>query len=196
MTALSPVPAAAARTLWSWSLSVLEDEAARRALLQLQDGYGLNGSLALWAAWCGRAGVDLPEDDARKIIGSVSAMDRYVVRRLREVRRHAASPRPGFDADGLRTLRRDVYEAELAAERLIQDRLEADTLAACRRCAPDDGTARTLFAACVRALETPVLLADDRDEAGPSRLFETLLAQAPPLPGASGVRAPETSEVT
>ena len=172
------------KSLWPWSLLVLEDETARRALLRLQDGHGINGSLVLWAAWCGRAGLDLSEADAERLIRSVSAMDRYVVRRLREVRRHAASPRPGFDAEGLRALRRDVYEAELAAERLIQDRLEADTLAACGRCAPDDEAARALFAACVRALETPVLLADDRDAAGPERLFATLLEQAPPLPSA------------
>ena len=167
--------------LWDWSLRTMQGEEARRALLALQDGHGLNGSLMLWAAWCDRAGLCLAEEDARRIIASVHEMDRYVVRRLREVRRYAASPRPGYDAPALAALRREVYEAELAAERLIQARLEADTLAVCAPRGGDDETGPRLARLCARALESPVLLADDLGESGPFALFATLMAHAPAL---------------
>ena len=172
---------APAESLWSWSLRVLEDEEARRALLTLQDAHGLNGSLMLWSAWCDRAGLSLGDEDARRIVASVHGMDRYVVRRLREVRRYAASPRPGYDADGLSALRREVYQAELAAERLIQQRLEADTLAVCALAGDGTEIGPRLAGLCAAALETPVLLADDLGASGPPGLFATLAAHAPPL---------------
>lgn len=178
-----PVPAPSeppSERLWDWSLRTLDDADARRALLALQDGHGLNGSLMLWAAWCERAGLSLGDEDARRIVASVHEVDRYVVRRLREVRRYVGSPRPGYDVGALAGLRADAYRTELRAERLILHRLEAETLAVC---VLDGGEAvgARLAALCVRALETPVLMADDLGAAGPQALFAALLAHAPPL---------------
>lgn len=178
-----------AEPLWDWSLRAMEAEPALRALLTLQDAHGLNGSLMLWAAWCDRARLALTDEDAERIIGGVHDLDRYIVRRLREVRRHAASSRPGFDEDGMRSLRRDVYRAELAAECLLQGRLSVETLAICDLAGDEDDVGHRLFAACARALETPVLLADDLGAAGPDRLFATLMAHAPPLIGAQPAAA-------
>ena len=169
--------------LWDWSLRAMEAPGARAALLALQDGHGLNGSLLLWAAWCDRAGLSLGEEDARRIVQAVHDIDRYVVRRLREVRRYAASPRPGFDADGLALVRRGAYRGELEGERLILDRLSAETLVACTSARADEAVGERLARLCAHALESPVLLADDLGAAGPMALFGALMAHAPPLAG-------------
>ena len=172
-------------SLWAWSLRATEVADARDALLALQDGHGLNGSLMLWAVWCEAAGLCLTDEDARRIVEQVHPMDRYAVRRLREVRRYAASPRPGYGADALSALRAQVYRAELAAERLIQTRLETETLAARLSGPPPAGEGVRLARLCARALETPVLLADDLGQAGPGALFERLRASAPPVRNAT-----------
>ena len=172
--------------LWDWSLRTMEGDAAKRALLALQDGHGLNGSLMLWAAWCDRAGLSLTDEDAKRIIHDVHDLDRYVVRRLREVRRYAASPRPGLAPEGLAAVRRGAYRAELEGERLILGRLSADTLSACSLAKADEAPGEHLARLCARALESPVLMADDLGAAGPMALFADLLAHAPPLRRSEG----------
>ena len=179
VTAGMPAPAPR-QSLWSWSLRALEVPEARGALLALQDGHGLNGSLMLWAAWCDRAGLALTDAEATRIVGRIHEMDRYVVRRLREVRRYVDAPRPGYDRAALSALRAEAYRTELMGEQLIQARLQEETLATCALGARP-GTGARLARACARALETPVIMADDRGAAGPVALFATLLAHAPPL---------------
>ena len=177
---------APSESLWDWSLRTMEAPGAKRALLALQDGHAMNGSLMLWAAWCDHAGLSLADADAVRIVHGVHDLDRYVVRRLREVRRYAASPRPGFAPEGLAALRQGAYRAELEGERLILGRLSADTLAACSLAKGDDAPGRRLARLCARALESPVLMADDLGAAGPMALFADLLAHAPPLRRSEG----------
>ena len=155
--------------------------ALRDAVLTLQDAYGTSGSLVLWCAWAPRAGCVPPEETAVEIARHIEAFDRFAVRRLREVRRHLASPRPGYDDEAVAGLRREVYEAELAGERLLLARLERETLA-CPDARPTDDAsmaAMRLFTLCRDNLELPVLLADDLGESGPRALFERVDALAP-----------------
>jgi uncharacterized protein (TIGR02444 family) len=164
----------------------------REAALRLQDAHTLNANLALWCLWCAREGFELPDGEVSRLTAHVHDMDRYVTRRLREVRRFLSSPRPGFPPDGLQALRREIYEAELAGERLIQLRMERDTRATARAPSPPadeaafEEAARRLFAFCRDDLETPVLLADDRGPFGPDALFGTMIEHAP-RPAAAGV---------
>ena len=144
----------------------------------------MSGSLVLWCVWAPRAGC-VPDDGAAlEIARHIGALDRFAVRRLREVRRHLASPRSGYDAGGVAALRLQVYEAEVAAERLLLDRLERETRACPSGTAPQgeaasDAAARRLFSLCRDDLELPVLLADDLGASGPGALFDSLLALAP-----------------
>lgn len=176
---------AAPGRFWAWSVTAMAVPAVRAAALRLQDAHTLNANLALWCLWCAREGHELSDVGVAGVARHVHGMDRYAVRRLREVRRYLSSPRPGFSAEGLTTLRREVYEAELAGERLIQLRMEADTLAASERTPPPEDepafaeAARRLFTLCRRDLETPVLLADDRGPFGPDALFGEMIEHAP-----------------
>ena len=177
----SPSPASDAPSLWAWVLRAMAEPTVRRAVLTLQDAYGMSGSLVLWCAWAPRAGCVPGEATAVEIARHIEAFDRFVVRRLREVRRHLASPRPGYAADGVAGLRREVYEAELAGERLLLTRLEAETRACPDADAPEDRAAAAmgLFTLCRDNLELPVLLADDLGDSGPAALFAQVDALAP-----------------
>ena len=170
-----------APSLWAWVLDAMAVPELRSAVLTLQDAYGMSGSLVLWCAWAPRAGCVPPEETAVEIARHIEAFDRFAVRRLREVRRHLASPRPGYDDDAVAALRREVYEAELAGERLLLTRLERETRACLDARAPRDGAAAAvrLFTLCRDDLELPVLLADDLGESGPRALFERVNALAP-----------------
>ena len=173
-----------APSLWSWVLDAMAVRALRDAVLTLQDAYGMSGSLVLWCAWAPRAGCVPPDETAVQIARHIEAFDRFAVRRLREVRRHLASPRPGYDDDEIARLRREVYEAELAGERLLLTRLECETRACPDAAAPSSvsAAAARLFALCRDNLELPVLLADDLGESGPRALFEQVDALAPEVP--------------
>ena len=172
--------------LWAWSVRALAIPPLRRAILTLQDTYGMSGSLVLWCAWAPMAGLLPPHERALGIAKRTEALDRFAIRRLREVRRHLASPRSGYDPDAVAALRLRIYEAELDAEHLVLDRLDDET----RRCPdlaaphtdPEEAraAARGLFTLCRDNLELPVLLADDLGASGPGALFEQILAHAPP----------------
>ena len=172
--------------LWTWSVRALAIPPLRRALLTLQDAYGMSGSLVLWCAWAPMAGLLPPDERALGIAKRTEALDRFAIRRLREVRRHLASPRPGYDAGGVSALRLRIYEAELDAERLVLDRLDRETRGCPGIAAPGGAegdahaAARALFTLCRDNLELPVLLADDLGASGPGALFEQILAHAPP----------------
>lgn len=184
---------AATGAFWDWSVVAMAVPALRGAALRLQDAHTLNANLALWCLWCARAGLELSDKEIGEVVRHAHDMDRYVVRRLREVRRFLSSPRPGYPPAGLATLRREIYEAELAGERLVQLRMEADTLrrATFEAVPPADeeafaAQARRFFTLCRRDLETPVLLADDRGPLGPAALFGVMAENAPPLGGGEG----------
>nr|WP_246408707.1 TIGR02444 family protein [Parvularcula dongshanensis] len=176
--------------LWAWSVSALEDDGLRRAAVALQDGYAFNVNLALWSVWAARLGYVLRDEEVVEIVEGVQAMDRYVVRRLREVRRYLAAPKPGYPLSDLARLRTETYEAELAGERLVQLRLEAATLPfAIDETRSEEGGrhhARRLFTLCQRQLENPVVLADELGPEGPGALFATVLDLAPDPRGFAG----------
>jgi uncharacterized protein (TIGR02444 family) len=108
-------------SLWDWVLSAYERPGVPEATLELQDAHGQNTSFLLWAAW---AGV---RDEA--LLARAAAVtrdwDETALVPLRAVRRALKPPRPPVADPGREALREDVKAAELKAERLLVETLEA-----------------------------------------------------------------------
>jgi len=109
--------------LWDWTLEAYSQEGVPDACLVLQDQYGQNTSLLLWAVWAEAADPGLlacAADVARR-------WEALALAPLREVRR---ALKPGFEGveDASRQgLREDVKAVELRAERVLMEALEAKT---------------------------------------------------------------------
>jgi len=109
--------------LWDWTLEAYAQAGVPEACLMLQDQHGQNTSLLLWAVWAEAADPVLlarAADIARR-------WEALALAPLRQVRR---ALKPAFDgvADASReSLRDDVKSAELRAERVLMEALEAMT---------------------------------------------------------------------
>jgi uncharacterized protein (TIGR02444 family) len=107
--------------IWDWALDAYARPGVPDACLTLQDVHGQNTSLLLWAAW---AKVDDPA-----LLGRAAAVARnwegLALGPLRSVRR---ALKPSFEgvSDAARlALRDEVKAAELQAERVLLESLEA-----------------------------------------------------------------------
>jgi uncharacterized protein (TIGR02444 family) len=96
---------------WEWAVAAYARPGAAEACLDLQDRYGQNVPLLLWALW---RGGDVPA-----AVAIARSWEDDVVAPLRGVRRGLKS-RAGAEA-----LRAQVKAAELAAERTMMLALEA-----------------------------------------------------------------------
>jgi len=109
--------------LWEWTLEAYSQAGVPEACLVLQDQHGQNTSLLLWAVWAETA-------DAAALARAADIARRWealALAPLREVRR---ALKPGFEGvdDAVREgLREDVKAAELRAERVLMEALEAIT---------------------------------------------------------------------
>jgi uncharacterized protein (TIGR02444 family) len=109
--------------LWDWTLEAYARAGVPEACLSLQDQYGQNTSLLLWAVWA-EAGDSALLARAADLARRWEAL---ALSPLREVRR---ALKPSFEgvADAGRTaLREDVKAVELRAERVLMETLEAMT---------------------------------------------------------------------
>ncbi|WP_448207339.1 TIGR02444 family protein [Azospirillum sp. sgz302134] len=105
---------------WDFSLAVYARPGVPAACLDLQDRRGLDVNVLLFAAWAGLAcGVRLTAEELARIDAAVAPWRAEVVRPLRAVRRRVK----GEDA----ALYDRLKAAELAAERIQQDRLYAES---------------------------------------------------------------------
>jgi uncharacterized protein (TIGR02444 family) len=106
--------------LWDWVLAAYARPGVPEATLALQDEHGLNTSLLLWAAWAD------PEREALENGVQVTVgWDETVLWPLRNVRRVLKTPRAPFPDAAREGLREDVKAAELRAERVLVEALEA-----------------------------------------------------------------------
>jgi uncharacterized protein (TIGR02444 family) len=109
--------------LWDWTLEAYAQAGVPEACLRLQDEFGQNTSLLLWAVWAEAADPQLlarAADTARR-------WEALALQPLRAVRR---ALKPAFEgvADRPREgLREDVKAAELRAERVLMEALESMT---------------------------------------------------------------------
>ena len=106
--------------LWDWTLEAYGRPGVPQACLTLQDEFGQNTSLLLWAVWA--------ESTDPAIFSRAAEIARrweaLALSPIREVRR---ALKPAFDgvADGPREdLREDVKAVELRAERVLMESLE------------------------------------------------------------------------
>jgi uncharacterized protein (TIGR02444 family) len=109
--------------LWDWTLAAYAQPGVPEACLKLQDQHGQNTSLLLWAVWA-------EASDARQLAQAADVARRWETLALSPIRAVRRALKPAFEgvADGPREgLREDVKAAELRAERVLMETLEATT---------------------------------------------------------------------
>ncbi|HZZ30526.1 MAG TPA: TIGR02444 family protein [Phenylobacterium sp.] len=110
-------------SLWDWTLQAYARPGAPEACLALQDDYGQNTSLLLWAIWAEAA-------DPAVLARAADVARRWEALALipiRGVRRALKPAFEGVDDDERENLREDVKAVELRAERVLMETLEAMT---------------------------------------------------------------------
>jgi uncharacterized protein (TIGR02444 family) len=111
---------------WAFSLAIYARPGVPDACLGLQDGYGLDVNVLLFALYAGQRGIVLGVDDYAGLETVVSDWRRQVVAPLRGIRRHVRTTLD--DIGKLPSREREVYEAikraELTAERAQQASME------------------------------------------------------------------------
>lgn len=109
-----------ANPFWDFSLEVYARPGVAEACLDLQDRRGVDVNLLLFALWSGAVcGVRLTPDVLASLNAAVAGWRAEVVEPLRQARRRAKAE-PGGEV-----VYAQIKAAELAAERLVQDRLHA-----------------------------------------------------------------------
>lgn len=105
--------------LWDFAIDVYGQGGVATACLALQDDFGMDVSLLLFAAWIGETrGLTLTPEQAAVASGWTQAWRTEVVRPLRAVRRHLAAGHTAIPGAPTEDLRDTIKAAELAAERI------------------------------------------------------------------------------
>jgi uncharacterized protein (TIGR02444 family) len=131
--------------LWDWTLAAYGRTGVPDGCLALQDEHGQSASLLLWAVWA--AAVD-PALLARAA-DLARRWDALALTPVRAVRRALKAPVAGVADDAREGLREDVKAAELRAERVLMESLEALTPG------PGGAAAADALKAAVRAWGRP-----------------------------------------
>ena len=106
--------------LWDWTLAAYDRPGVPEATLALQDEHGLNTAFLLWAVW-----ADPDRETLANGVQTTVLWDETVLWPLRNVRRSLKASRRPFDDAAREDLREDVKAAELKAERVLMETLEA-----------------------------------------------------------------------
>ena len=107
---------------WSFSLDFYGRPGVAEACLDLQDRHGLDVNLVLYCCWRGNILTQAQIQDA---IGLTSPWRAEIVQPLRALRRRLKPGFPPFPDAGALALRKRIADAELEAERLQQQALDA-----------------------------------------------------------------------
>lgn len=105
--------------IWEWVLEAYGRPGAPEACLTLQDRYGQNTSLLLWAVHFEVKDPVLLE----RAVEATRAWDKTALVPLREVRRALKPSLPPFEDKAREALREEVKRLELASERLLMETL-------------------------------------------------------------------------
>ncbi|MDB5417054.1 MAG: hypothetical protein JWP50_473 [Phenylobacterium sp.] len=105
--------------IWEWTLEAYGRPGVAGACLRLQDAFGQNTDLLLWAVWAETKDPALLDRAA----AAARAWDQVALMPLREVRRALKPPAPPVADEAREDLRRDVKAAELRAERVLLETL-------------------------------------------------------------------------
>jgi len=104
-------------TFWNFSLRVYDAPGVSEACLWLQDERGLDVNLLLFCVWAGHGRGELQVDSMEEAGALAEEWSTRVLRGLRTARR-------GLAGTGYDELHAHVQQAELAAEKIVQGRLE------------------------------------------------------------------------
>lgn len=119
---MSPPPLPPAPDFWSFSLDFYGRSGVAEACLELQDRHGLDVNLVLYCCWRGDI---LAQGQIQAAIDLTAPWRTEIVQPLRALRRRLKPGFPPFpDAEAL-ALRKRIADAELEAERLQQQALDA-----------------------------------------------------------------------
>ncbi|MDM7946099.1 MAG: TIGR02444 family protein [Oceanibaculum nanhaiense] len=119
---MSPPPLPPAPDFWSFSLDFYGRPGVVDTCLELQDRHGLDVNLVLYCCWRGDI---LAQGQIQAAIDLTAPWRTEVVQPLRALRRRLKPGFPPFpDAEAL-ALRKRIADAELEAERLQQQALDA-----------------------------------------------------------------------
>jgi uncharacterized protein (TIGR02444 family) len=179
----SPVP-----SLRDWAFAAYERPGVQEACLALQDRHGMDVVALLWCIWAGEHHGVIDAEAMGPILADTAAWQAEIVAPLRAVRRrlkHAddvASSGAGelaLDAgphlpDAQARLRRQVADAELAAEVIQLERLDAATQASSR----STSVVRRTGAAAVHAnLAGLVVASGSGEDHDRDRMIATLVSR-------------------
>ena len=128
------------RNLWTFSLDFYQRQGVADSCIALQDAYGADVDLILFALWCGARGHDLEAAQVTGVEAAVDGWRRSVVGPVRNARR-ALKPAPEqpFDQTAAEALHERLLSVEIEAERL--------QLLAMETFAPPPGTTEPSLAA-------------------------------------------------
>jgi uncharacterized protein (TIGR02444 family) len=106
-------------SLWDWTLAAYGQPGVPEACLTLQDAYGQNTSLLLWAVWAEASDPDL----LARAVEVTRRWDDLALKPIRQVRRALKAAFPGVADKAREGLREDVKAVELHAERVLMETL-------------------------------------------------------------------------
>lgn len=109
---------------WRFSLAFYAGAGIPQACLQLQDDYGADVNVLLYALFLARAGRQLGPEDVARLEASCADWRGHVVHPLRRARRFTKTPPATYDVADTATLRVELGRLELTAEYLQQRALE------------------------------------------------------------------------
>ena len=113
-------------SIWDWTLEAYARPGVPEACLALQDRFGQNTDLLLWAVWAEVTDRGL----IARAVDAARAWDQAALKPLREVRRGLKPVLPPVEDAARERLREDVKACELLAERVLLETLAELTGAA------------------------------------------------------------------
>ena len=134
-------PDAIDQPFFDWSVDHYARDGVEPLLLRLQDDFDFNVNLILWGCWAANHFEEIPEALWRQAFEQSDGWAKNVTASLRHARRYLKVATDQEDEAAL-TLREDVKNAELTAERIEQSRLEALAKASLAKDIPADVESR------------------------------------------------------
>jgi len=110
--------------LWDWAVAAYARPGVADTCLELQDLYGQNAPLLLWAAWAAAQGRAPDEEALEAAADTARAWEDAAIKPLRAVRRTMKTPIPDVDDAAREAVREQVKTVELQAERRLLEGLE------------------------------------------------------------------------
>ncbi len=113
-------------SLWDFSLALYAQPGVADACLRLQDEAGINVNLLLWCVWLECKGIALDSAGLQDAERRIRGWDYHYVVPLRHLRRRLKAEF-GSEDESILQLRKQIQQAELAAEQQVQKQLQALT---------------------------------------------------------------------